>query len=163
MQRRDVAPVSRFRSYFELTRLHKFPTGTLLVFWPCGEYVSSRVIISHISQAFSAWGLTNAAFTVSIPPGQLGLHLAAYFVGSTILHSAACVINDICDRDFDRQVGTYSGTSHTKIQIMSNSFAERTKNRPIAAGNISVFGATIFLIAQVVVVVGFLSLTNPLA
>ncbi|KAG6828627.1 hypothetical protein H0H93_014831, partial [Arthromyces matolae] len=39
---------------------------------------------------------------------------------------AGCIWNDILDRDFDRQV-------------------ERTKNRPIAAGTISIFGALIFM------------------
>jgi hypothetical protein len=28
---------SRFALYYELNRLHKFPAGELLIFWPCGK------------------------------------------------------------------------------------------------------------------------------
>ncbi|KAI0946644.1 hypothetical protein AcW1_010058 [Taiwanofungus camphoratus] len=117
---------SLFRSYFELNRLHKFPTGTLFVFWPC------------------AWGLTMAAYAKGLPPSKLATLIFSYFIGSTIVHSAACVINDIFDRDFDRQV-------------------ERTKMRPIASGDISVFDATVFLILQITVILCMLSFVNPLA
>ncbi|KAI0916461.1 hypothetical protein AcV5_002953 [Taiwanofungus camphoratus] len=117
---------SLFRSYFELNRLHKFPTGTLFVFWPC------------------AWGLTMAAYVKGLPPSKLATLIFSYFIGSTIVHSAACVINDIFDRDFDRQV-------------------ERTKMRPIASGDISVFDATVFLILQITVILCMLSFVNPLA
>ncbi|KAE9403374.1 4-hydroxybenzoate polyprenyl transferase [Gymnopus androsaceus JB14] len=47
-------------------------------------------------------------------------------IGCAVLHSAGCIWNDILDRDFDRLV-------------------ERTKNRPIASGQISVKKALCFL------------------
>ncbi|KAJ7748397.1 hypothetical protein B0H16DRAFT_1553282, partial [Mycena metata] len=47
-------------------------------------------------------------------------------VRSTLLHSAACILNDICDIDFDRKV-------------------ERTKNQPLVTGAVSVAGAAILL------------------
>lgn len=50
-----------------------------------------------------------------------------YFVfGAMIMRSAGCVINDLWDRKLDRSV-------------------ERTKNRPIASGKVSIIGALIFL------------------
>lgn len=51
-----------------------------------------------------------------------------FFIGSVIMRSAGCIINDILDRDIDQKV-------------------ERTKNRPIADGRISVVqGQWIFFI-----------------
>jgi 4-hydroxybenzoate polyprenyl transferase len=50
-----------------------------------------------------------------------------FFVGSFIMRSAGCIINDLADRNFDDKV-------------------KRTKNRPIADGQISIINALIFLI-----------------
>ena len=50
-----------------------------------------------------------------------------FFVGSFIMRSAGCIINDLADRNFDNKV-------------------KRTKDRPIAAGQISIINAFIFLI-----------------
>lgn len=49
-----------------------------------------------------------------------------FFIGSFVMRGAGCTINDILDRDFDARV-------------------ERTKNRPIPAGEVSVRAAIIFL------------------
>lgn len=38
---------------------------------------------------------------------QLMYQTVLFAVGSTLLHSAACVLNDICDIDFDGQVGAH--------------------------------------------------------
>lgn len=35
----------------------------------------------------------------------LAKYITLFMLAGTILHSAACTINDICDVDFDRQVG----------------------------------------------------------
>ncbi|KIP03847.1 hypothetical protein PHLGIDRAFT_76947, partial [Phlebiopsis gigantea 11061_1 CR5-6] len=72
--------------YFQLTRLHKFPAGSNLVFWP------------------GAWGVTLSACRVGMPAKQVFIQIGMYLLGSTLRHSAACVWNDICDREFDRQV-----------------------------------------------------------
>ncbi|KAF7366875.1 4-hydroxybenzoate polyprenyl transferase [Mycena sanguinolenta] len=96
-------------TYYELARLHKFPLGNILVFWPC------------------AWGLTMAAYSNRLSLHNLMIQTVMFALGSTLLHSAACVLNDICDRDIDRKV-------------------ERTKNRPLATGTISVAGATVWLL-----------------
>lgn len=46
-----------------------------------------------------------AAYKSHTSPERVAVNTAVFAVGSTLLHSAACVINDICDIDFDRQVG----------------------------------------------------------
>ena len=46
-------------------------------------------------------------------------YLILFFLGSVLMRSAGCIINDIADRKFDKKV-------------------LRTKNRPIASGKISV-------------------------
>lgn len=53
--------------------------------------------------------------------------LALFFIGSVITRGAGCVINDIFDKDFDKHV-------------------ERTKNRPLTSGALTIKEALIFLI-----------------
>lgn len=47
-----------------------------------------------------------AAYNTKLPLTQLATQSLVFALGSTLLHSTACVINDICDIEFDRQVGT---------------------------------------------------------
>jgi len=51
-----------------------------------------------------------------------------FIIGAIAMRGAGCAINDIIDRDFDKQV-------------------ERTKTRPLASGEINIFQAIIFIIA----------------
>lgn len=73
--------------YFKLTRLHLFPIGTLVVYWPCafGILMSAR----HLPDA---------------TPQYIAFKIAQYFLWMTIRHSGACVWNDICDVEFDKKV-----------------------------------------------------------
>jgi 4-hydroxybenzoate polyprenyltransferase len=64
-------------------------------------------------------------------------HIALFFVGAFAMRGAGCTWNDIVDRDLDGAV-------------------ERTRSRPIPAGQVSVTRAALFLIVQSVV--GFLVL-----
>lgn len=71
--------------------------GTWLLAWPC------------------FWSIAIAAPSGSLPD----LHLLALFAtGSILLRGAGCTVNDLWDRDLDRQV-------------------ERTKSRPLASGALS--------------------------
>ena len=85
--------------FIELTRLKK-PIGFMLLFWPC------------------AWGLT-LAYDFSNSLNNYFFYLFLFFMGSVLMRSAGCIVNDISDKEFDKKV-------------------ERTKNRPIASGNVSV-------------------------
>ncbi|GJE90101.1 4-hydroxybenzoate octaprenyltransferase [Phanerochaete sordida] len=114
------------RAYFELTRLHKFPLGNILLIWP------------------GVWGATMAAYKAQLPFNVLAPQLVLHAAGATMVHSTACVINDICDIDFDRKV-------------------ERTKHRPLAAGLISVTGAWILLSTMTIGCLALLWLANPVA
>ncbi len=80
--------------YVRLMRIDK-PIGTLLLLWP------------------TLWALWIAA------GGWPPLHILVIFViGTFLMRSAGCVINDYADRDFDGHV-------------------ERTKNRPLATKSVS--------------------------
>lgn len=46
-----------------------------------------------------------AAYRMYTPAAQLALYAVVFTAGSTLVHTAACVINDICDVEFDRKVG----------------------------------------------------------
>ena len=71
-----------------------------------------------------------------------------FFLGSVLMRSAGCIINDIVDKDFDKNV-------------------ERTKNRPIASGKISVKAAfaysTLLCFLAFLVLINFNKLTILLA
>ena len=54
-------------------------------------------------------------------------YIILFFLGSILMRSAGCIFNDIVDKDFDKKV-------------------ERTKNRPIASGKISVLESFIYIV-----------------
>ena len=85
--------------FIELIRLKK-PTGFMLLFWPC------------------TWGLT-VAYDFSNNVNFYIFYLILFFLGSILMRSAGCIINDISDKEFDKRV-------------------KRTKDRPIASGKISI-------------------------
>jgi len=84
----------RLDAYERLVRLDK-PIGTLLLLWP------------------TLWAVWLAAR--GRPPWDIVL---IFVVGTILMRSAGCAINDYADRDFDGRV-------------------ERTRNRPLAAGEIA--------------------------
>ncbi|MGA7071405.1 4-hydroxybenzoate octaprenyltransferase [Bradyrhizobium sp.] len=63
---------------------------------------------------------------------RLPLTVALFFVGAFAMRGAGCTWNDITDRDLDARV-------------------ERTRSRPIPAGQVSVQGALVFLAVQALV------------
>ncbi len=87
-------PGKRLRNYLLLIRFHR-PIGTLLLLWPC------------------LWALWIAAEGVPDP-----LVLVVFVLGTFLMRSAGCAINDYADRDFDPHVA-------------------RTSDRPLAAGLIT--------------------------
>ena len=96
---------SKILNYARLARLDK-PIGIYLLLWP------------------SLLGLLLGA----ISRGSIDFeNILIVVVGSILVRSCGCVINDISDRDFDKVV-------------------ERTKERPLASGNISLREAWVFFI-----------------
>ena len=91
--------MNQLKLFIELTRLTK-PIGYMLLFWPC------------------AWGLT-LAYDFSGNLNKYFFYLILFFLGSVLMRSAGCIVNDIFDKEFDAKVF-------------------RTKNRPIASGKISI-------------------------
>ena len=85
--------------FIELIRLKK-PIGFMLLFWPC------------------AWGLT-LAYNFSNNLNIYFFYLILFFLGSVLMRSAGCIVNDILDKEFDKKVS-------------------RTKNRPIASERVSI-------------------------
>jgi 4-hydroxybenzoate polyprenyltransferase len=65
-----------------------------------------------------AWGLT-LAYDFSNDLGKYFFYLILFFLGAILMRSAGCIVNDILDKEFDKKVF-------------------RTKDRPIASGQISV-------------------------
>ena len=111
--------MNQINLFLELTRL-KRPIGYMLLFWPC------------------AWGLT-LVFDFSNDLLVYLFYLFLFFLGSVLMRSAGCVMNDIIDRKFDRNV-------------------ERTKNRPLASGDVSIRIALIYVV--ILCFLAFLVLIN---
>ena len=89
-----MALAQRLSLYLQLTRLNR-PIGILLLLWP------------------TLWGVWVAG------EGHPAWHIVLIFVlGTVLMRSAGCAINDYADRDFDR-------------------FVKRTSERPVTTGRIS--------------------------
>ena len=80
----------------------------MLLFWPC------------------TWGLA-IAYDFQNEINQFIFYIILFFSGSVLMRSAGCIVNDIADKDFDKNV-------------------QRTKNRPIASGKITIKLAIIYSI-----------------
>jgi 4-hydroxybenzoate polyprenyltransferase len=120
--------MKRLNLFIELTRLKK-PIGFMLLFWPC------------------AWGLT-LGYDFSNSLNNYFFYLFLFFLGSVLMRSAGCIVNDISDKEFDKKV-------------------ERTKNRPIASKNVSIklaiFYTVILCLLAFLVLINFNRLTIILA
>jgi 4-hydroxybenzoate polyprenyltransferase len=78
------------------------------------------------------WWSAALAAGVAHDVGRLPLILALFFVGAFVMRGAGCTWNDITDRDLDALV-------------------ERTRSRPIPAGQVSVPQAAAFLVVQALI------------
>jgi 4-hydroxybenzoate polyprenyltransferase len=84
--------------YARLMRLHR-PVGIWLLLWPCW------------------WSMLLVSYAMHRTPSLLLMIL--FFIGAIAMRSAGCIVNDMADRKFDKQV-------------------ERTKDRPLASGELSI-------------------------
>ena len=100
----DSIVLKKITNYLELIRFNK-PIGFLLLMWPC--WFGLSLLDLEIKNLIS-W-------------------LLIFLLGSFLMRSAGCIINDIIDKDFDKSV-------------------ERTKYRPLASNRISITEA-IFLLS----------------
>lgn len=119
------------KPYIALMRLEK-PVGIWLLMWPCfwgvmlgffdvlhGQFGSAECMVAD--------GLLYPPLCRdSVLHSQMVEFLLLFAVGAVVMRSAGCVVNDIADRKYDALV-------------------ERTKGRPLACGDISVFSAFVTL------------------
>ena len=99
----DSLVLKKITSYLDLIRFYK-PIGFLLLMWPC-------------------W------FSLSLMKLEINLLLSwliIFLMGSFFMRSAGCIINDMVDKEIDKNV-------------------YRTALRPLASGNISLTEASILL------------------
>lgn len=105
--------------YERLMRLHR-PIGTLLLLWP------------------TLWAVWIAS------GGRPQWHVVLIFcVGTLLMRSAGCVMNDIADRDFDPHV-------------------ERTRDRPLATREVSVREALVLVAVLCLAAFALVLFLNPL-
>ena len=99
--------MTRLKLFINLIRLNK-PIGIMLLFWPC------------------SWSLAYA-YTIEQNLNQFLYYLFLFFLGSVLMRSAGCIVNDIVDRDIDKKV-------------------QRTKNRPLARNLIPIKLALLYVV-----------------
>jgi 4-hydroxybenzoate polyprenyltransferase len=107
-------------AYFQLIRWDR-PAGWLLLLWPT---LSALWIASN---GFPGWHL-----------------LAVFTLGTILMRSAGCCLNDVADRDFDRHV-------------------KRTANRPVTSGAVSVKAALLLGAALALAAFALVLTTNTAA
>ena len=112
--------IEKIDAYERLMRLDK-PIGILLLLWP------------------TLWALWLAT------PGFLRLDiLLVFLLGTVLMRSAGCVINDIADRNFDPQV-------------------KRTRDRPLAAGTVTLAEALVVAVVLLLLAFALVLQLRPLA
>ena len=99
--------MNQLKIFISLTRLNK-PIGFMLLFWPC------------------SWGLA-LAYKLEGDIKKFFIFLILFFLGSVLMRSAGCIVNDIVDRNLDKKV-------------------MRTKKRPLASGQISIARALTYVL-----------------
>ena len=112
-----AATPSRLSLYLDLIRWDR-PAGTYLLLWP----TLSALWIA--AQGFPGWHL-----------------LVVFVLGTFLMRSAGCAVNDVADRDFDKHV-------------------KRTAQRPVTSGAIGVKAALLFGAALALVAFGLVLTTN---
>jgi len=110
----------RFVLYLNLIRWDR-PAGWLLLLWP------SLSALWVAAGRFPGWQL-----------------LTVFVLGTILMRSAGCCINDVADRDFDRHV-------------------KRTAQRPVTAGKVSVREAVWVGVVLALMAFGLVLTTNPVA
>jgi 4-hydroxybenzoate polyprenyltransferase len=108
---------SRLRLYLELIRWDR-PAGWLLLLWPT---LAALWIASH---GFPGWHL-----------------IAVFTLGTILMRSAGCCLNDVADRDFDRHV-------------------KRTAQRPVTRGAVPVREALLVGAVLALMAFGLVLTTN---
>ncbi len=116
----SVAVSGRLALYLDLIRWDR-PAGWLLLLWP------SLSALWVAAEGFPGWHL-----------------LAVFVLGTILMRSAGCCVNDVADRDFDRHV-------------------KRTAQRPVTAGRVSVREAIWVGAALALMAFGLVLTTNPVA
>lgn len=108
----------RLKNYARLVRLHQ-PIGIWLLFLPC------------------LFGIFLALKKITLGFDEIARIVFLFFIGSVVMRSAGCIINDMFDQEIDEKV-------------------ERTKIRPLAAKKVSRREAMILL--NILLLAGFVIL-----
>ena len=77
-----------------------------------------------------------ASYAVSAPWTTPLTYISLFGIGALIMRSAGCTINDMADKDFDKAVGELP-SDWEMHHAECKGYEDRTKNRPIARGDIS--------------------------
>ena len=113
------------------------------------ERLRPYAVLARWDRPIGSWLLLLPGWwALALAPGPLDLRRGALFalfgIGAVAMRGAGCVINDLIDRDLDARV-------------------ERTRNRPLASGRMTIGQALAFLAIQLLVGLLVLTSFNPFA
>ena len=89
--------MQNIKLFIELTRLNR-PIGYMLLFWPC------------------LWGLT-IAYNFNSELEKFYFYTLLFLLGSMLMRSAGCIVNDIVDKNFDKNQVFKSKNGTFKILV----------------------------------------------
>lgn len=121
----EKAP-TKAKPYLMLLRIDK-PIGSSLLFWP-GAWSIALASCGPNRFASAVREVHDAVYVLPYNLPDLRL-LSLFFVGAVIMRGAGCIVNDLWDRNLDKQVA-------------------RTAGRPIASNQITSKQAIVFLASQ---------------
>ena len=123
-----------------IERVHWLGQSIDVLFARCGRYVR----LMRLDRPIGIWLLlwpTLWALWLAADGRPDGTILVIFVAGTIVMRSAGCIINDIADRKIDLHVA-------------------RTRDRPIATGEVSVWGGAVLFVALLLVGLALVSILN---
>jgi 4-hydroxybenzoate polyprenyltransferase len=100
------------------------------------------------------------SYALEVPLTAPLTYIGLFGLGAVVMRGAGCTINDMWDKNLDRAVGKNLSTFPALSQPMLNRHTARTKERPLARGDLTQRQALVFLGAQLTAGLGVLLQLN---
>lgn len=150
-------PSSAAISVPDTYRQTNWNTPTFLSLW----FVFLVSIMRHIFLIkLPAWSITMSCYALELPFITPLTYIGLFGLGAFVMRGAGCTINDMWDSKLDRAVCKPLVSALMRLQSCLTIKIDRTKDRPLAKGDLTKRQALIFLGAQLTAGLGVLLQLN---